>query len=161
MAPTYTIRYSEPHDRDAVLTFLAATGFFRDDEMTIAAEVLDEANAKGPQGHYQSFVAEEGGQPVGWICIGPTPCTLGTFDIYWMGVTPDRQGKGIGAALLRHAEALIRERGGRLSIIETSGRPIYESTRGFYLKLGYREVARIADFYAPGDAKVMYAKDLT
>jgi ribosomal protein S18 acetylase RimI-like enzyme len=154
------IRHSGQRDRDAVMKLLEATGFFRDDELVVAAEVLDEAIAKGPDGHYQSYVADENGTPVGWVCFGPTPCTIGTFDLYWIGVSPERQGCGVGAALTRFAEAEVLKRGGRLMIIETSGRPIYESTRGFYLKLGYHEAARIADFYAPDDAKVVYAKAL-
>jgi len=159
-ASARTIRRAEPRDRDAVLKLLAATTFFRDDELVVACEVLDDSLAKGPHVHYQSYVADEGGAAVGWVCFGPTPCTLGTFDIYWIAVSPDRQGKGVGAELTRFSEAEIARRGGRLVIIETSGRPIYDPTRRFYLKLGYHEAANIADFYAPGDSKVVYVKRL-
>jgi D-alanine-D-alanine ligase-like ATP-grasp enzyme/GNAT superfamily N-acetyltransferase len=152
------IRPSEARDRDAVLAFLERTGFFRPDEMVVAQEVLDEAIAKGPEGAYQSFVAEDAGRPVGWVCIGPTPCTLGTFDVYWIGVDPAMQGRGVGAALMDYAEDLIARCGGRIAVVETSGRAIYDSTRRFYLKLGYHEAARIPDFYAPGDDKIVYTK---
>jgi len=155
------IRRSEQRDRDTILGFLAGTGFFRPDEMLIAREVLDEALAKGPDGHYQSFVAQEGGRAVGWVCFGPTPCTVGTFDIYWIGVAPGRQGCGVGAALMEHAEGLICACGGRATVVETSGRAVYDSTRRFYGKLGYREAARVRDFYGPGDDKVIYMKTLT
>jgi ribosomal protein S18 acetylase RimI-like enzyme len=101
-----------------------------------------------------------GGAPEGWICYGPTPCTTGTFDIYWIGVSAKSQGKGYGRALLDHAEGDIRRKQGRLVVIETSGRPLYDATRGFYLKTGYCETARIPDFYAPGDARVIYSKAL-
>jgi ribosomal protein S18 acetylase RimI-like enzyme len=158
VTPKRTIRRTEPRDRDRILKFMVETGFFRDDEMLIAQEVLDEALAKGPADHYQSYVADEGGEAVGWVCFGPTPCTLGTFDIYWIAVAPDRQGKGVGADLTRFSEAEIAKRGGRLVIIETSGRPIYQPTRGFYLKMGYHEAGHIEDFYAPGDGKVVYSK---
>jgi len=154
------VRRSEPRDREAVLALLRDTGFFREDEMAVAAEVLDEALAKGPGGHYQSFVADERGEAAGWVCFGPTPCTVGTFDVYWIGVAPGRQGRGLGAALMAYAEGRIRERGGRMAVVETSGRAVYEPTRAFYRRLGYREAGRIPDFYAPGDDKVVYAKDL-
>jgi D-alanine-D-alanine ligase len=154
------IRYNESRDRDPVLAFLAATGFFRPDERVIAQEVLDEALAKGPGGHYQSFVAELDGRAAGWVCVGPTPCTVGTFDIYWIGVDPAVQGRGVGKALMRHAEDLIARRGGRMAVVETSGRAIYDSTRRFYLALDYHEAARVTDFYAPGDDKVIYTKRL-
>jgi hypothetical protein len=43
-------------------------------------------------------------------------------------------------------------------LIETSSQPRYEPTRQFYLRLDYREVARVPDFYKPGDDRIIYAK---
>jgi len=154
------IRDSIKGDREPIMAAARSTGFFRDDEIVIATEVLDEALAKGTNGHYRSFTALAGGRPVGWVCHGPTPCTLGTFDIYWVLVGADARGRGIGKALMHHAENDIRRRGGRLAIIETNGRAFYEPTRQFYLHAGYHEAARVADFYAPGDDKIVYAKRL-
>ncbi len=159
-APAPAIRYSEPADRDAILRLLADTGFFRPDELEVAEEVLDDALEAGPGGHYQSFTALDDAGAAGWICLGPTPCSLGAWDIYWLGVAPGRQGRGIGKALVRHAEALIRARDGTLAVIETSGSPHYVSTRGFYLGLGYLEAARLPDFYAPGDDRIIYTRRL-
>jgi hypothetical protein len=45
-------------------------------------------------------------------------------------------------------------------VLDTSGNDAYIPTRGFYNRLGYREAARLADFYAPGDDKVVFAKNL-
>ncbi|MEI8139428.1 MAG: GNAT family N-acetyltransferase [bacterium] len=154
------IRHSEASDRDGILDFMRGTGFFHDGEIEVAREVLEEAIAKGPSGHYQSFTLLTDGQPAGWICCGPTPCTKGTFDIYWIGVSANAQGRGFGRALLEHVEKHIRRAKGRAIIIETSGRPLYDSTRGFYLQTGYTESARIPNFYDEGDARVIYAKAL-
>ncbi len=156
----WKIRWSQPGDSQEILRFLDASGFFRPDELAIAREVLEEALAKGPCGHYQSFTAELDRRAVGWVCYGPTPCTVGTFDIYWLGVTPDLQGRGLGKALVSHAETLIAESGGRLAIVETSGRKTYDPTRGFYSRMGYRQAANIPNFYAPQDDKVVYIKHL-
>lgn len=154
------IRVTDAGDRNGILEFMRRTGFFHDGEIDVAREVLDEAIAKGPAGHYQSYTLLDNGAPAGWICYGPTPCTSGTYDIYWIGVSAGTQGRGYGRALLEHAEKLIRGKKGRLIVIETSGRPLYESTRGFYLKTGYLEAARIPDFYGPADARVIYSKRL-
>jgi hypothetical protein len=43
---------------------------------------------------------------------------------------------------------------------ETSSRPQYEPTRSFYRACGYRLEARLEDFYAPGDGKVIFLKVL-
>jgi len=179
------VRWCRPEDRQMVLSFLAETGFFRPDEIAVARELFDSALAEGPKGHYQSFVATVGSsqlsvpsspsgdvgrqlstaqrQPstaetVGWVCWGPTPCTLGTYDIYWLGVAPAWQGRGIGRALTDFAEQAIAQAGGRLLIVETSSRPTYAPTRRFYEILGYREAGRIPDFYGPGDDRVIFRK---
>ena len=157
--PTFkAIRYSVPADRDAVMQLVAGTQFFRPDELTVAAEVLDEALAKGPADHYQSFVFDDGHGAVGWVCHGPIACTIGSHDIYWLAVSPACQGRGLGRLLMEFAEARIRETGGRLAVVETSGRAEYESTRTFYRHIGYAEAARLHEFYAPGDDKVIYLK---
>jgi len=96
----------------------------------------------------------------GWICFGPTPCTVGTFDIYWIAVDPAAQGHGVGTALMARAESEIHAAGGRLAAAETSGRPSYAATRRFYNRLGYHEAAVIPDFYGPGDDQVIFTKAL-
>ena len=154
------VRYTEASDQTEILRFVSATGVFHRPEIEIAQELLDEAVQDGPVGHYQSFTAELEGRPAGWICFGPTPGALGTFDIYWIVVSPEHQGKGIGEALMAHSEQLIQEKGGRLVVVETSGRAVYEPTRQFYLTVGYTEQARVPDFYAPGDDKIVFTKHM-
>jgi len=156
-----SIRRTIIDDRQPLLKLVEATKFFRPDELETAREVLDEAVKHGEEGHYQSFTAiDANGSPAGWVCYGPTPCTIGTFDIYWIAVDITRQSHGIGSSLLAFAEDCIRQRGGRLAVAETSGQPRYESTRHFYLRNGYTLSAQIPDFYAPGDDKLVYTKNL-
>jgi ribosomal protein S18 acetylase RimI-like enzyme len=95
-----------------------------------------------------------------WICWGPTPCTLGTYDLYWLAVDPAHQQRGLGAALVREMEhRLIAS--ARLIVVETAGRDDYAGTRAFYERCGYRVAARIPDFYAPGDDQVVYVKHVS
>jgi D-alanine-D-alanine ligase len=156
--PHVDIQPAGAADRDEVLAFMEDTKFFRANEMVIAAEVYDAAAKQGPHGDYQSFVAKVGGKAVGWVCYGETPCTLGTYDVYWLAVDPKCQGLGIGKKLMEFAEAGTKSAGGRIIIVETSGSERYLPTRAFYLKIGYKEAARVDDFYAPGDAKIIYTK---
>ena len=59
-----------------------------------------------------------------------------------------------------HVERLVAELGGRMLVVETSGKSAYHATRQFYLRMGYHEEARLIDFLAPGDDKVVYIKRL-
>jgi ribosomal protein S18 acetylase RimI-like enzyme len=105
-------------------------------------------------------MAEEGGRLAGYVCYGPIPCTVSSFDLYWIAVEPHLQGRGLGKILLCEAERLIREMGGDRVYVETSSRTQYESTRLFYERCGYMSTSVLDDFYAPGDSKVTYMKVL-
>ena len=89
-----------------------------------------------------------------------TPGTDRTFDLYWIAVHPSSQRHGGGSHLLGEVEQRLRERGARLLIAETSSRADYDATRRFYLARGYQEVARMRDYYAVGDDRVIYTKAL-
>jgi D-alanine-D-alanine ligase len=156
-----TLRWSAKTDYAPLMDLLRRTEFFHDYELDVAKEVLEGALRDGPTGHYQSFTTEVAGRVAGWVCFGPTPCTDGTYDIYWLAVDPDAQRRGLGRRLMARAEAEIATRRGRLAIVETAGRPAYESTRRFYERVGYHVAARIEDFYARGDAKIVYVKSLS
>jgi GNAT superfamily N-acetyltransferase len=84
-------------DRGRIEEISRAVGLFRDDEVAVALEVFDAAAAGSAD--YTALGAEHDGRLAGWICWGPTPCTLGTFDLYWMAVDPALHGAGIGTLL--------------------------------------------------------------
>jgi len=145
-------------DPEVVRDITESTGFFYAEEVATAVELVDERLAKGPASGYSFVFAEEAGRTLGYACFGPIACTKASFDLYWIAVHADARGKGLGTILLDESERLIRASGGGRVYIETSSRPQYEPTRAFYLARGYREEARLADFYGPGDAKVIYVK---
>jgi ribosomal protein S18 acetylase RimI-like enzyme len=97
-------------------------------------------------------------QAVGYICYGPAPMTRGTFDLYWIVVDPDFQGKGIGSRLLFFLDEVVREMGGRMILADASSIPQYEKTQKFYLRNGFQEVARVADYYYPGNDRITFCK---
>ena len=148
-------------DRETVGQILEASGSFTAEERGIALELIDEWIERGEASGYITCVIEESSEQVrGYICYGPTPLTDGTFDLYWIAVESTAQGKGYGQRLLRHAEGDVRQRGGRLLLIETSSQESYGSTIRFYERAGYELVARIPGYYRPGDDKLVFAKSL-
>ncbi|HWA16077.1 MAG TPA: GNAT family N-acetyltransferase [Gemmatimonadales bacterium] len=156
-------------DAERVLDITRTTGVFREDELRIAEEVFaDCVSAEGPSGGkegdpwgrpYYGLGAEIDGQLVGWICWGQTPCTEGTWDLYWLAVDPKAHGRGVGRALVTEMERRLAGRA-RLISIDTSGRLDYGPTRAFYAAVGYSAVAIVPDFYAPGDDQVIFTKYL-
>jgi D-alanine-D-alanine ligase len=144
-------------DRDRIEAITRSVGLFRENEVPVALEVFDEALCGGAGNPYSMLGAELDGRLAGWICWGPTPCTSGTYDLYWMAVDPELQGNGIGTALLLEMERRLAGLA-RLIVIETAGREEYSGTREFYRARGYTPVSVIPDFYEPGDDQVVFLK---
>src|SRR4051812_9922402 len=134
---------------------LRATKKFRDAEVDVALELFDDTT-----GDYEFVGLYEKDDLIGFACYGETPGTDRTNDLYWIAVHPEHQGEGGGSRLLDEVERRLTERQARLLVVETSARDDYESTRRFYERRGYREHARLSDFYATGDDRVIYARRL-
>jgi GNAT superfamily N-acetyltransferase len=145
-------------DRTAVREIVRATGYFSDAETDIAVELVDERLTKGDASGYHFLFAESPGEVIGYAVYGPVPATRCSYDIYWMAVRPDFQGRGLGRQFIAVIESLIREKGGRQIYMDTSARAQYEPTRRLYEACGYRQAAYLPDYYAPGDAKIIYEK---
>ncbi len=153
------IRPMSAPDKPAVLGLIRATDMFAPAEVAVAEELIDIYLGTPGQKDYDVVVVEDdAGGVAGYMTWGPTPLTEGAYDLYWMAVSPREQGRGRGKALVAWLESQVRTLGGRIVIIETAGQPKYHPTREFYLRLGYKEVARVPDFYKDGDDRIIYTK---
>ncbi len=155
-----TIRPLKKSDRDALVSIVRRTNVFTEEEVGVAAELLDAALDDPGQKDYIIYVSCTDTDVTGYYCIGPTSMTDGTYDLYWIAVDPDHQGKQVGRRLLESAEELVRSAGGRLIVAETSSTGKYTATRGFYERTGYSLVARVKDYYRSGDDLMIYGKYL-
>jgi GNAT superfamily N-acetyltransferase len=154
-------REVRPEDREAVGRLVRATGFFSEEEAEIAEELVEERVAKGDASGYFFLFAEAGDRLLGYACFGPIPGSTHSFDLYWIAVDPREQGRGVGRMMMAASERTMAGCGARRLYADTSSRPQYEPTRAFYLACGYREEAFLADFYTPGDGKVIFVKTLS
>jgi ribosomal protein S18 acetylase RimI-like enzyme len=161
-----TIRPLEKQDRTSVIELTRATGNFSEAEVAIAEELIDIYTDQPDQKDYYAYSAVSidddalNGRVAGFLIVGPTPATVGTYDMYWIAVHPEFYGRGVAQALDDFAVQFVRDRQGYWLIAETSGQSGYDRTRTFYQKQGYREVARIPDYYKPADDLVIYGKRL-
>ena len=163
MSAVSRVRYRRrprPADLPALRLLVAATRVFHPQERKIALELLEERLRRGADSGYEFLFAERAGRLVGYCAWGSVPLTRQSFDLYWIAVAPEAQGQGIGQELMKLAEEAVARRGGGGLYIETSSRPVYRRTRRFYRDAGYRRVARLRDFYATGDHKVVFCKTI-
>ena len=161
-ASLITIHPLRADDREPIRILLEETGVFTAAEITVALELVDIVLHPGGQRDYTMYTAaNDRGEVAGYYCVGPTPLTESTYDLYWIAVKPSAHNTGVGKQLLCHAEEVIRSEGGRLVVAETSSQPKYDGTRKFYLRNAYQEVARIRDYYKPDGDLVIYGKYLS
>ncbi|RJP72447.1 MAG: N-acetyltransferase [Ignavibacteriales bacterium] len=152
------IRKLKSDDRQQIVDLLSRISNFKKVECEVAMELIDIAIIRPEQEDYNIFVYEDNGKIEGYHCTGKRPLTDGVFDLYWIVVDPEVQGKGIGKQLLKHSEELVAKNNGRWLLAETSSKDDYDATRNFYLRNKYTIVAEINDFYSLNDSMIIFGK---
>lgn len=152
-----------PQDVDAVRDLVARAGVFSPEEISVAAELVEEALIKGEEKSGYSFVfAEENENILGYACFGRVPMTQASYDLYWIVVDRGAQGKGLAKALLTRSEGHIGFSAPPLARLyaETSSGPLYAPARAFYIGSGFELAATFKDFYKTGDDKLVFVKNV-
>ena len=152
------VRYHErprADDAERVAALAHSTGVFTDEEADVAAQLV--TTTLDGRETYQFILAEnDKSQLIGFTCFDRIPLTQSAFDLYWIVVTPEWAGTGLARDLMRRTADAIRVQGGTQIFAETSGSKPYARARRFYLGTGFQRAARFADFYGPGDAKIVF-----
>lgn len=161
------IRPSKPDDMAAILSIAEAIGF-QLSELDVIRKLLTDYFTDGSG----RDVLRNSNAEWFWLMndedndgsIGVAYCELErmtdqTWNLQLIAIHPNHQGQGHGGKLLRHAEETLKARGGRMLLVETLAS--FDLAQAFYRKYGYEEEARIRDFYAAGDDKVVFRKVLT
>jgi len=159
--PAMKIRPLISEDRERLRRMVIEADVFTEEEICIAMELVDLVLGDQEQKDYQIVCATNDQDGLlGYICYGPIPMTVGGFDLYWIVVDPVAQGRRVGSELLSYMEEEARRSKGRMILADTSSIPSYEKAQAFYLKRGFQEVARIADYYWEGNDRITYCKKL-
>lgn len=144
-------------DRQRVVEISRMQKNFLDCEIDIAIEVIDGSLSSTKD--YETLVARDEKERVwGFISFGAVPLTENRYDLYWIAVDPGSGRSGIGTHLIKAMETSLCRGGIGHIYIDTSSIPEYLPARNFYEKHGYQAVARLQDFYRPGDDKIIYRK---
>jgi ribosomal protein S18 acetylase RimI-like enzyme len=149
-------------DRPALVAAIQSDATFSEAEVAVALELIDDALERDGV-DYLVRVAEAPDAPAriaGYICFGPTPMTRSTWDLYWVVTHAACRGRGVAGSLIGAMESELRERGATGIRVETSQTEGYGAARNLYARYQYPEVARLGDFYGPGDDLIVYYKRL-
>lgn len=151
------IRETIQSDRDALLAMIENSGQFDENGLAHVAETLDGYLAGNSNDIW--FTADDG-EPVGVAYCAPEPVTNGTWNMLMLWTRRDRENRGYGSQLVNEVEQTLIEKSARLLIVETSGLPEFEKARAFYDRCGFAREAQIKNFFADGDDKITYTKQL-
>lgn len=125
-----TIREERAEDRDAIARLIEEA--FRDRAYSSHTEQFIVAALRRSGQLAVSLVAVEGGALVGHVAVSPVTISSGAAGWYGLGpiaVAPERQGRGIGTALMRAALDALRGLGGSGCVL--LGNPAYYGRFGF------------------------------
>ncbi|MGJ8627836.1 MAG: GNAT family N-acetyltransferase [Sulfitobacter sp.] len=150
------VRYMQAPDIPALQSVLDQTELFPSEMLPDMAS--DFLKADRPEDLW--LACEVKGVAIGFCYARPEMLADGTWNMLAIAVHPDQQGKGVGAALTRQMEQTLKQSEQRVIIVDTSSTDSFANTRAFYTKNGYTQEARIRDFWAPGDDKVIFWKRL-
>jgi len=158
---SYKLRYeAKQSDLQSVDEILRSTDFFREDEIEVAVELVQERLDKGKESGYEFVFLDIDEKTVAYVCFGLIPCSLISYDLYWIGTHQDYRGKGMGKIILLETEKIVKELGGKAIYIETSSKQKYLPTQKFYENNNYDLKFVYEDFYDVGDSKFVYVKKL-
>jgi ribosomal protein S18 acetylase RimI-like enzyme len=154
------IRAIMQDDAAAVGRLAIASGLFPEDASSFLDKMMADYFGGNMADGHRCVVVEENGQLLGVAYYEPAPATDRTWYLTMIAVRGDVQGRGLGAALMRHVESDLQADGQRILFVETSGLPEFALTRQFYHKCGYEEEARVRDYFTVGDDMILFRKAL-
>ncbi|MGD1864809.1 MAG: GNAT family N-acetyltransferase [Phormidesmis sp.] len=152
------IRLARPEDETELMSVAKSIELFEPAELETVREMFADYYNGTDKTEEFWLVYEIDAGTVGAAYCAPERMTNGTWNLLFIGIRPEHQGKGYGSAMVRYVEQMLVEKGSHLLLVETLAD--FENTRAFYKKCGYEEDAHIRDFYEVGADKVIYRKAL-
>jgi len=82
------------------------------------------------------------------------------WNLVALGVDPSQQRKGVASKIVAFIEKKLTKQKGRLLLVETSTADDFHRTSSFLTKVGFKEEARIREYYEAGIDKVIFWRKL-
>jgi ribosomal protein S18 acetylase RimI-like enzyme len=143
-------------DIDGLKSVLDSCGLFPSeylDEM-----IADYFNNADTQDIWFTYIDNNLPVAIGY-CV-PEKLTSGTYNLLAIGVSKSSQRKGVAVEMMNYIEQLLRQKDGRILIVETSSDDAQIGARKLYEKIGYVQEAVIRDFWNDGEDKIVFWKKL-
>ena len=131
----------------------------------------DEDDAYDAQETYEESVAHQfclfdRGNLIGVVGAKPIENTLDAYGLSWTYLQRSERRSGKGSQMLTWIMEIIREQGGRKAFVHASDYhdpvegDVYFDAREAYLRMGFVQELKHADYYAPGESMLVYGMRL-
>src|SRR3990170_5361757 len=116
---TLIVRSLGIQDRGRIECILAEVKIFSSEEIKVALELIDSCLSESTD-YIIKVATDENDTVLGYICYGKIPLRDAVWDIYWVVISDEFQGKGIAKKLLTFMEDDLKAKSARAVMVETS-----------------------------------------
>ena len=119
------LRKIKESEYDQLINLALETGLWQveEAELLLGSTLKEALQDTLPANHFV-MALDSDEELAGWTYFAESGHSPGVWDVWWIGVHPKFQGQGLGRTMLMRIEELIKEKNGRLIIIETSSTPL-------------------------------------
>src|SRR5690606_22775412 len=125
-------------DRPLMDNFIRELDTFTDEEKAVIHELLDIFLYQEKQKDYHFDIAVIDQNIAAFICYGPTPMSVNTYDLYWIATHPNYRKNGLAHELIESMKTRMRSSGAKKIRIETSSQELYHGTQKFYERENFK-----------------------
>jgi ribosomal protein S18 acetylase RimI-like enzyme len=144
------------NDIDGLKKVVDSSGLFPSEYLDeMISDYLNNANT---QDIWFTYIDNNTPTAIGY-CV-PEKLTNGTYNLLAIGVSQDSQRNGVATEMMSYIEQQLKQKDGRILIVETSSDNAQIGARKFYEKIGYTQMAVIKDFWNDGEDKIVFWKKL-
>lgn len=153
-------KYGQSFFKKEIIELFKKTNVFEPFEIEWLKEMLaDDDNYSTFTDDYQWCIYYDSSKILGASCFGPIMKERpGRYDLYWIAVDPDYQGKGIGKKLLTKTEEKAKNQGASHMYIETGS--WNKSGNALYKACGYKLMGILEEYYNETNHKHIWGKKL-
>jgi ribosomal protein S18 acetylase RimI-like enzyme len=151
------VRPAHHHDMPHLSHIINQTDLFPSE---LLPDMIASFLANPNDGNDRWLTCELNGSVVGFCFAVLEKLTIGTWNMLALAVAPTHQGQGVGSQIIKELESILKQINQRLLIVESSSLPEFLKTCQFYEKNGFIREAKIRDFWALGNDKIVFWKSL-
>jgi ribosomal protein S18 acetylase RimI-like enzyme len=155
----FGVRTLQPADVDRAREILIGACGAESPYRARVLEIFHDA-ARASTTEHQALVAVDHDVVVGVALFGHVAGSKGAAVLYIVAVATGYERRGVGAALASAVERRLRDGGARVVIAELPDEPASAALRALLTHAGYREEARVPDYYRDHVALLFLRHDL-